>query len=96
MIVRPNSDDRKQHEVNCMITTTIDNRQQLRLQSLAMKSIDRTQLHRSQSIQYNQYRSIGICSIAPSAFDTQVDPEHPVHPILLSALSAFDSNSSLS
>jgi hypothetical protein len=55
-------------------------RQQLRLPSSAKKPIDRTQLHRSQSIQYNQYRSIRTDPFAPSAsYDHRgrVDPFAP-------------------
>jgi hypothetical protein len=42
-------------------------RQQLRLPSSAKKPINRTQLHRSQSIWYNQYWSIRANTLAPSA-----------------------------
>jgi hypothetical protein len=42
-------------------------RQQLRLPSSVKKLIDHTQLHRSQSIRYNQYRSIKADPFVPSA-----------------------------
>jgi hypothetical protein len=55
-------------------------RQQLQLPSSAKKPIDRTQLHQSQSIRYNQYRSIRADPFAPSAscdYPRRADPFAP-------------------
>jgi hypothetical protein len=45
-----------------IVTIAPDDKQQLRLPSSSMKPIDRTQLHQSQSIHYNQYRSTGTAA----------------------------------